>query len=1748
MAFIKLKGKELKVEKSQDLGHFKLSKSYTLKLDRSSGEDLEAEVNDTDIAQIIFEDNVEWIGNVQDVNEIFAQTFKRSNDSNKIIIPSAIHSGNVRSGLNFSPVKLFNLFVKPEDIAKNIALIADKKIMPDPGLYVVDRNFNLNPYTENSLNKEKTLLLLHGTISDTNGSFGGLKRDLWTEIYDNYDIVLTLQHYTLSISPLQNALDVLELLPKETKLDILSHSRGGLIADILARCDWRNDNIGFTDDESELLSKQKEIVQKIITKADDKKVEIGKVIRVACPAGGTTLLSSRLDHFLNAILNAVGLAFGSKSNYVYDVVREFLMSVIAQKSNVESIPGLWSMVPESEFQRVNNNRRFVVKSRLYVIAGDGKIGGSFSNTLKVILSNLFYLAENDFVVNTKSMKRGLSRESGVYLYTSKDNKTSHFNYFENENSRNIIKLALNSSFDNRGNIFKLITSSQMDRGVDLSFGFNPYFKNKISGHKPIVILLPGIMGSTLKEDDEIWLNFLEIGRGNFVNKLNHDFPSISTSGLLEKYYKQLGEYLSPSYDVFTFPFDWRKTISETGKELQNALNGFEQYSQPIKIIAHSMGGLVVRQMMLENREWWISFQRLHNVRLLLLGTPWHGSHLILEVLTGHSRRVKQIALLDMKHSKKKILDVISEFPGIYELLPINHQAFEKKEFWENIQDVVGKENMTLPNQRLLENFGKYKKSIAELNTDQIDIAFDNIYYIAGKGETVCDYTIKNSFFKGDYLSYLTTQRGDGSVTWELGIPTGMNKKNIYYCNTIHGNLANDPEIFRAITDILENGTTFRLPQEPPAVRSSDILYEKTEYDFFDSDYDSVFDNLMNDSDKVKADVQYQHSINVSILNGDLKFGKFPVMVGHFLNDGIYSAEKVLDRYLNSKLSERHRLGFYPGEIGESEVTYHKSSQPKGALIVGMGKQGELTPYLLSNSIEKAVIKYAFFFRDNYEDIEIKKKGCGITTVFIGSSFAGLKLSESINAILTGVNNANIKIKALDNGLMPVMDIQFVDHFEDVAQQSFKILKDIEGNSSHLQIKVTKFESGNGSRRRIQVNDNASWWHTFTAVSKFKNDGDRYLNRIPIGLAYSSSGGKARVEQNDIQSDLKIVEYLSKEFSHTEVWDKKLAKTMFELLVPNDFKSVIRNQSNIIWKMDEYAAQFPWEMFHDFNFGYEPTFINTGLIRQLYADNYRVNPVIVDAPSAIVIGDPDYSGSNFGQLPGAAAEAASVHNILVENGFDSLPLIYRNNASEIIKELYSADFKVMHFAAHGVYDNENVGIVLGPETFLTPGTLEQLSAIPEFIFVNCCFSGSTFALNENFYKERSKLASNIGTQLIRMGVKAVVVTGWAVNDSAAKVFADELYRCLLSGHEFGISVRKARRKCYDDYPNSSTWGAYQCYGDHYYKLVNKNPDSQSQETYIMESQVEVDLDNVLSRIRGQKVNIAATLKSVDRIHKDAVNSGMNTASISEKYAFIFAELGQYDKAIDILEELKEVEEAGFSVAALEQYCSLRSKQIVKHFRNDQNYPSISDVINDLKIIKFIGETSERLALIGSAYKRAAVINAKKIQSRNKYLNQMRINFYEAWEKRMNGEFIKTVYPLTNYILATLFLRGPAESEKEFGEKLIYPGLGQYRTYFKDQKKKIENSSADKSVFFNATALTKILLCEYLFESDVDQAKKIYQELWDSMLNAIRDYGNIKNINGEVEHLDFIMDMLSDQTKINELRRLKLELETFLTYGE
>src|SRR6185369_8227852 len=63
-------------------------------------------------------------------------------------------------------------------------------------------------------------------------------------------------------------------------------------------------------------------------------------------------------------------------------------------------------------------------------------------------------------------------------------------------------------------------------------------------------------------------------------------------------------------------------------------------------------------------------------RLIMLGTPNHGSFAIPQVMTGVESLVRKLARLDLRHNRASLLTVFNTFVGSYQMLPSPNEMNE----------------------------------------------------------------------------------------------------------------------------------------------------------------------------------------------------------------------------------------------------------------------------------------------------------------------------------------------------------------------------------------------------------------------------------------------------------------------------------------------------------------------------------------------------------------------------------------------------------------------------------------------------------------------------------------------------------------------------------------------------------------------------------------------------------------------------------------------------------------------------------------------------------------------------------------------------------------------------------------------------------------------------------------------------------------------------------------------------------------
>ncbi|MCB1718816.1 MAG: CHAT domain-containing protein, partial [Candidatus Competibacteraceae bacterium] len=400
------------------------------------------------------------------------------------------------------------------------------------------------------------------------------------------------------------------------------------------------------------------------------------------------------------------------------------------------------------------------------------------------------------------------------------------------------------------------------------------------------------------------------------------------------------------------------------------------------------------------------------------------------------------------------------------------------------------------------------------------------------------------------------------------------------------------------------------------------------------------------------------------------------------------------------------------------------------------------------------------------------------------------------------------------------------------------------------------------------------------------------------------------------------------------------------------------------------------------------------------------------------------------------------------------------------------------------------------------------------------------------RNRHRLAANLATQLIRMGVRAVVAAGWAVDDAAAETFARVFYDRMLDGETFGRAVLHARQETYQNHSGVNTWGAYQCYGDPDYVLTQyrRTENDQSKANYVSPSEVRVDLDDLASQACcASDERISTLLQRVQAIEGQLPEHWKTRSDVQEALGRVYGELYEFEKAVGCYQAAIDSGD-DVSTKAIEQRANLLGRWAIQTWlmaqaNEDQEASEnaisaantqINDAINELKTLcQLAGNSVERLSLLGSAYKRRALISNSPITS----LRNMARFYKEAHELALETKGTINHYPLLNWLAAELVLQRRGLDSKTAPDDF---------TRLIGQAEQIADAKdREEPNFWNGTIKPECELVHGLTENALD----VRQEAIVKGYLAARQRGvSTREFSSVIEHLDFLIEMLSGQAKL------------------
>ncbi len=1601
---------------------------------------------------------------------------------------------------------------------KALMWAVEERLVKDPGLYRWSGS-TANDLTvpdardleEAAAKKRPLLVFVHGTASSSLGSFGDLhggSRDTWAALAQHFKgEIFAFEHRTLSEGPIENALQLARALPRGACVRLVTHSRGGLIADLLCVKDFDQliadfarpanlPGIGDADPDSEAAqaviaqldeayAEHRMQLQELSRLLREKQFDIQRYVRIASPANGTKLASGNFDLFLSGLLTLLGQVpffFGSP---FYAAFKRVVIEIAKNRTDPHMVPGIEAMLPDSPTARFLADAPVNDGIAMAVIAGDIE-GGNLFKRLGVLLTDLLFFErdDNDLVVNTSAMLAGIAPRTSSRVLFDRGADVSHFRYFSNVGTRTAMRDWLTVDDPLTLESFRALPDAA---GFEAALAAST--RDVLETDRPVVVVLPGIMGSHLQvgKKDRVWFDPADIATGG-LSKIAWDRPGVEAEDLFANAYGELCKTLATSHRVERFPYDWRQPLDVLAERLGEYLDRLmQQTQQPIRLLAHSMGGLVVRACIHKRRSVMDALMARDGARFVMLGTPNQGAHSMVENLIGKGDTLRMLVRLDVKHSMQDVLDLVAGFRGALQLLPKpgfkdvfqgdpeggevhDYQSAQTwvdfagkvKDFWFG-NGIVGR-----PPQQVLDaaawlwrQDGRVQPALPK------EYAAKSIYVFGVARNTACGVRTD----KDGRLKMVGTTSGDGTVSWASGRIGGVERH--FYMQASHGDLASTSEHFPALVDLLAAGTTTRLSTSPPAMRA----IESAQPVSYDAGPPSVGDPrmlghmLLGGTARGQVEARSLRRVDVRVHAADLRFVAHPILVGQYEQDPIAGPQLLIDsELLEGELTQRHQLGLYAGPLGSATVVLRPPNEAerrrgslRGAVVTGLGRyEGSLSLSQLTEAVCTGALRYLLQVVDvlGKDDREVP-----LAALLLGyNSSVNLTVDASVEALLHGVMEANARFSEATGLNIHIARLDIVEIYLDTALTAVYALRRLQERLAALarrhRIQLVcgaELTRGEGWRRRLSDSRDGSYWPRLLITdASTTGDARRSLGAsspdgAPVSiladrLRFLYVGQRARAESELQQRQPGLIEQLVRQQVADAHWNEDFGRMLFQLMVPHAFKDTARQLARVVLVVDQATANIPWElMLADDPARSEgdraPLSLRLPMVRQLASDRFRLQVRQNVARTALVIGNPSSAG--FAQafsraepkailadkgaergtfepskepeltdprpLPGAQAEAESVALLLGAMGYTVEPVIGADKpAASVLAALYRKPWRILHISAHGIFGLRHrdgmyrSGVVLSDGLLITAAEIEAMEVVPDVVFLNCCHLGMV-----DVGEGGNRLAASIARELIQIGVRCVVVAGWAVKDDTAQLFGETFYKSLLSLRKpFGEAVYDARKAAWKKSNQDITWGAFQAYGDPTWYAEPRTDGAAAGPPGPFASPDE--LLDAFSRIRSDLNRLSgraghATDQAIDAQIARCPPEWITTPQVQSALGAVWYDLGQFEKARKALLEAIRLDDRDGMVPIYDIAKLANAEARLGEARGEPELIDSAirrlDSLDELAFAAQDGEAGgrkvnpERSALLGSAYKRKASLAARiliEAQRRPEVLSQAELD--------------------------------------------------------------------------------------------------------------------------------------------------------------
>ena len=763
-----------------------------------------------------------------------------------------------------------------------------------------------------------------------------------------------------------------------------------------------------------------------------------------------------------------------------------------------------------------------------------------------------------------------------------------------------------------------------------------------------VVVLHGIMGGELtvypkdKNSQFIWLNFPRIAVGavgwlRMSDKFESQFD-VRATGILKKWYaEQLLGLAADGWNVQAFWYDWRQDLAQIADSLRQQIDHWFGPDAPVNLVAHSMGGLVARTYILRHGQRWGK-----KSRLIMLGTPNHGSFAIPQVITGVYDTIRKLAIADLTHSRRELCDILNSFPGSMQMLP---SPLEMKTM-ERMYDAAQWSTWGLP-QKILD--------IARVSHERLANVVDGsrMSYIAGFNQaTKVGVKDWNRLDHAD--AYTDSLEGDGTVPHALSfLREGGTRIPTYFVECSHGALPNHANVIDGTKQILATGkcslpTSFPKTRgaaaiaasaganrvreqaeeealralsrrvrgrsraagdvrETPLSRDEIVASEMLVRSFLGDASVSPAAEMAPPSAGVpppaatspapKKSQTPAVAIAIQLVRGRIEevAGADAIAVGHYKGVAPQYAELAIDRAISKARSGKKnsdgkllitdlcRRGVIVGELGQNFILPDPRKPGRVIVIAGMGQPGTF------RAAELAILSRELIWT-------LGRSGCkNLASVLIGAGAGNLDTQDAVRAWLRGVRRALYDAKAAsDPQLQSITFVEFSPGNFVRTHHSLENAVAVFGGDSEAPLKISYSGPTDAALREAELAAEKDVAQrsadeerkSFTAITGSTADVEPMRLTIQLQadtFQFAALTAEASIPQRDTRIDPALVEEANDALPTAESFAKQLdyGNLLGRLLLPRDMRELIlQRRVPLVLALDATTARIHWEMVAD----------------------------------------------------------------------------------------------------------------------------------------------------------------------------------------------------------------------------------------------------------------------------------------------------------------------------------------------------------------------------------------------------------------------------------------------------------------------------------------------------------------------------------------------------------------------------------------